>query len=666
MLNTYIYGTPFGFNFFEDITSLTDYFKGLYISTRKGRRLMVNRRDNGETFYNYLRYGLKESKGRPNSFFGMSISIDNNEYAYDFKEIFDWFDYLFEKLVDRGILFFINEGNNIQYKVSKFKDCSEEIQWLKNNIPNLFTKAESIKLLEYDSTFTSSSSPQIRCFNDSTSNDVIIEAFKKFRWVALSPNFKHEEEPIEIDLYDIGSQLNKYNQQLVPIAISPKYENLNILRRIEDDCSVIIQLLQKYLSTEHDENEQRECKKLITRTQEIISNTRTIIGKIKNESLNRDDYVKPVSFRICQKCRRQLTLSNFDSINSPYCHDCVVEMGQSQKQKNKKCVKCGIEKPESEFPKNGYICYDCNKTKSIWDYLDPKIIAILGIAIIIVGVSVYLISGHKNTDTPENIGKVNPEVIASENTPDNEVNADMFNYYVNNAEFLKAYDIIIGKDSENEYLRRLDSSIQTYLWNIIDKPDNTEAVDKIKQFFIINKRLVIDVLHIDEDYWLGCAQAYNRLMLLVQKPSLSQAQRSEAMHLIEKLPIHQGSIRQTFQERIENMPNDEDLASNKKQITKKEDATETSKEEPYLEILDKDGCTKLTKLKSGKTYVDGTKVTVRSNVKLKINGNGSNNVTPNKNRTSVEIDVKNGKSVIISAGNYELTVTGKAKKFNTL
>ena len=69
MFNTYIYGTPLGFDFNEDIASLKEYFKGLYISSRKGRRLMVNRCDNGETFYNYLRYGLAEKEGRPNSFF---------------------------------------------------------------------------------------------------------------------------------------------------------------------------------------------------------------------------------------------------------------------------------------------------------------------------------------------------------------------------------------------------------------------------------------------------------------------------------------------------------------------------------------------------------------------------------------------------------------------
>lgn len=236
MFNTYIYGTPLGFDFNEDIASLKEYFKGLYISSRKGRRLMVNRCDNGETFYNYLRYGLAEKEGRPNSFFGMSISMDNNEYAYDFKEIFDWFDYLFDKLVERGSLFFVNAGNIIQYKITKFKDDTEEIQWLKNNIPNLFTKAQGVKLLEYDSSFSSSSSGQIRCFNDDTSTTKVLDAFKKCRWIALSPNFKPEEEPIEIDPSDIEAQLNKYTQQLVPIAISPKQENLSVLHALESNC----------------------------------------------------------------------------------------------------------------------------------------------------------------------------------------------------------------------------------------------------------------------------------------------------------------------------------------------------------------------------------------------------------------------------------------------
>lgn len=270
MFNTYIYGTPLGFDFYEDVASLKEYFKGLYISSRRGRRLMVNRRDNGETVYSYLRYGLAEKEGRPNSFFGMSISMDGNEYAYDFKEIFDWFDYLFNKMVDRGVLFSVNAGNVIQYKIGKFKEGSEEVQWLKNNIPNLFTKAEGTKLLEYDSSFSTNSSGQIRCFNDETSNAKVLEAFKQSRWIALSPNFKPEEEPIEINPIDIEAQLNLYTQQLVPIAISPKFDNLSTLNAIINGCTEIIELIQKYLKIENSEDEQNICLRLIDKAKEII------------------------------------------------------------------------------------------------------------------------------------------------------------------------------------------------------------------------------------------------------------------------------------------------------------------------------------------------------------------------------------------------------------
>lgn len=665
MFNTYIYGTPLGFDFFEDIASLKDYFKGFYISTRKGRRLMVNRRDNGETFYNYLRYGLTEKEGRPNSFFGMSISIDNNEYAYDFKEIFDWFDYLFEKLVERGSLFFVNAGNNIQYRVAIFKDATEEIQWLNNNIPNLFTKAQGIKLLEFDSTFSSSSSGQIRCFNDETSSAVVIEAFKKFRWIALSPNFKPEEEPIEIDSYDIDSQLNRYNQQLVPIAISPKHEYLGILHSIETECSDITHLIHKYLSVEHEENEEKVCKQLIARAQDIESNTRTIINKIKDADIEHGGSVKPVSYRICKKCGRQLALSKFDSQSSLICHDCTAEEEQSHKHKKQKCVKCGIEKPLSEFPKNAYICYDCNKSKSILDYVDSKIIAIACIAAIIIGVSLYLILGGKNSDETDSKEKENTEEISAAHEIDNnEVDVTLFNSYLNKAEFLKAYDIVNGKDNENDFLVLLNSSIQIYLWNLIDKPGNTGAVEEIKQFFIINKRLITDELHIDENTWVVCAQAYNRLMALIQRPSLSKAQRDEASQLIEKLPMSPESIRQTFKDRIESMPKDEEAITNMKSNDKDDKKAQITSELPYIEIIDQTGSRKITST-SGYDYPDGSIISIKSNFKLTITGSGSGNISTNKNRTEVKIDVKAGKEVILSAGGLQLTIKG-TRKFKSI
>ena len=651
MFNTYIYGTPLGFDFFEDISSLKDYFKGLYISTRKGRRLMVNRRDNGETFYNYLRYGLAEKEGRPNSFFGMSVSIDNNEYAYDFKEIFDWFDYLFEKLVERGSLFFVNAGNIIQYKVSKFKDTYEEIQWLKNNIPNLFTKAQGISLLEYDSTFSSSLSAQIRCFNDNTSTDVVVDAFRKFRWIALSPNFKPEEEPIEIDVYDIDSQLNRYNQLLVPIAISPKQENLSILSSIESYCSDIIHLVQKYLSSEHDENEQKECKQLIDRAQDTISHTRTIISKIKNIRVERDDYDKPVSYRVCNKCGRQLPLSFFDSQNSNFCHDCVAKGNQNNKSKKKKCIKCGNEKALSEFPTNAYICYDCKESKSIWEYIDSKVIAIACIVVLIAVVSLYLIFGGENTAESKSDG--DPEIAA---VIDATVDTTLFNSYVEEAKFIEAYTLVEGKKEENVYINKLNSKIQDYLWKLIDEPGNTVPVQEIKRFFILNRSLVT-ILHIDENTWVQCANAYIQLMKFVQLKSLTQNQRNEAIRLIQQLP-NDPEIRKTFKESIENIPNAEQKASQEIADSKKATTMEAATVVPYIDLIFGDTTERITKI-SGKEIPAGTQITVKSNVRLRLEGTGSRNANPNDDRTEMTIDIEAGETVVLTAGKVQLTITGK-------
>ena len=81
---------------------------------------------------------------------------------------------------------------------------------------------------------------------------------------------------------------------------------------------------------------------------------------------------------------------------------------------------------------------------------------------------------------------------------------------------------------------------------------------------------------------------------------------------------------------------------------------------PYIDIIDQNGTKRITET-SGKDYSDGSQVTVKSNVTLRITGSGSGNVTPNKDRTVLVIDVKAGKNVIVSAGNCQFTITGKSK-----
>lgn len=666
MFNTYIYGTPLGFDFYEDVASLKEYFKGLYISSRKGRRLMVNRQDNGETFYNYLRYGLAEKKGRPNSFFGMSISMDNNEYAYDFKEIFDWFDYLFDKLVERGSIFFVNAGNIIQYKVAKFKDDTEEVQWLKNNIPNLFTKAQGVKLLEYDSTFSSTSSGQIRCFNDETTATKILDTFKKCRWIALSPMFKPEEEPIEIDPSDIEVQLNKYTQLLVPIAISPKQENLSVLHSIESNCVETIGLIKKYLATERDESEQRTCTALIERAKEIVTNAKTIATKIDISGSTINPFTPKPHLKRCNRCGQNLPLTYFANVNSQFCIDCENQIRQP-KSKTQKCSQCGKLKNQSEFPEGSSICYDCKSHKSFLDYLDAKLIAILSVFVLIAGISLYLIFGGEKKDNPSERDKDITEQIEQDPSTDNKnmVDVSRFTNYLSNNDFIGAYGELDGKDNSNDYLSQLRLSVESFLWDEIDNPNNQSGKVRIQQFFISNRR-IIEIIGVDENLWIQYADAYDRLMILIRKPSLSQTQRAEANQLIAILPDYPVTVKGSFKKRIDNMP--DDVVSNHKdtidpKVSSANDSKSNNVDSNYIELIDSNGTKRITAT-AGFDYMDGDQITVKSNKKLSLSGTGSENVNPNGDRTQMKIDVKAGKTVVLYVGNIQLTITGKQKKFN--
>ena len=664
MFNTYIYGTPLGFDFFEDVASLKEYFKGFYISSRKGRRLMVNRRDGGETFYNYLRYGLAEKGGRPNSFFGMSISMDNNEYAYDFKEIFDWFDYLFDKLVERGSLFLINAGNVIQYKITKFKDNMEEVQWLKNNIPNLFTKAQGVKLLEYDSTFSVSSSGQIRCFNDETSTTKILDAFKKCRWIALSPTFNPEEEPIEIDPSDIESQLNKYTQQLVPIAISPKKESLNVLHSIKSNCMDTIGLIQKYLSAEHDDSEQRNCALLIDKAKEIVINAKTIATKIQvsDPSLNSEEL--KTHLKRCKRCGRDLSLSKYVSLNAQFCKDCENQIDQS---KTKKCSQCGKIKSQTEFREGSQICYDCKHRKSILDYIHPKRIAVVTVFVLIVGLSMCLILKEWKTDNPYDRGEENIGYGQLHTSTENEnmVNASRFDTCLIKYDFLGAYGELDGKDNSTDYLPRLKSSVESYLWDLIDNPDNKSATEEIQSFFIFNQR-IIEKIGVYDNTWLQYARAYDKLMTLIQQKSLNKKQKSEAYKLIDALPDYPVTIKETLRTRIDNMRSNADDTTTASKV-----ATEPSETgSDYIELIDSNGSKKITKC-SGFDYPDGARITIKSDKKLtisnlnKLKKEDTDNISQEEDKKTMTIVVKANMQVIVSISDkIQLTINGKQGKQN--
>lgn len=644
MFNTYIYGTPLGFDF-EDTASLKEYFKGLYISSRKGRRLMVNRRDNGETFYNYLRYGLAESEGRPNSFFGMSVSVDNNEFAYDFKEIFDWMDYLFDKLVERGVMFYVNAGNVIQYKIAKFKDVPEELQWLKSNIPNLFTKAQGVKLREYDSSFSVSSSGQIRCFNDETPIEKILEAFKTASWVALSPNFKPEEEPIEIDPYDIEVQLSKYTEQLVPIAISPKHENLSVLKLIEGNCQSIQTLIRKYSAGQHDEAEQRLCTRLLDKAKETEYNANTIAQKISSGSSTVHSPVRPS--RKCRKCGRELPSSAFAHRNSFVCKEC--ETAGNPQSETVKCVKCGREKDKSEFSQGSLICNECRKHGSIFDIVDMKSLAIIAVIVAIVGISLLLIFKPGPKDIVKTVDDQDSVTIVVEAII---VDKHIFDDHIRKNDFMGAFNEISGKNNSDIYIPALKSAVESYLWSLIEDPDVSEPQLVIGKFFIENRR-VTDALGISEERWSDYALAYKALMGLCTKPSLKSIEKQQAYELLKSLPAD--GRQQAFKEAIDLKPTTEGHPEDHKPTTT-----------PYIEKI-YNGVSEKIKKTRGFECSAGEQVTLRSDKPLtarKTKGDAAINTADNKH--TLTISGKAGDQVVVSNGVFQVTITVKAKEFQTL
>lgn len=204
---TYVFGASHGFTFYGNEIKLQlpetpkDYFKRFWRYSRKGRYLVVNRRNDGLTFYTFLCYGLLDVNYKINSFFGMSVVLDNDEYASNFVEVYEWFDYVFDKVVSRGVLFNVNSLGQVQFKdqMLNAEAIAAEVGWLKSNIPNFFLKSPSAGMSRYDSSFAAHASAEAKKFSCDASQSEIIRAFKNHRWIYVSSEVKASEAPIVLD-----------------------------------------------------------------------------------------------------------------------------------------------------------------------------------------------------------------------------------------------------------------------------------------------------------------------------------------------------------------------------------------------------------------------------------------------------------------------------------
>lgn len=546
MISTYIYGSPHGFNFFEGIASWNDYFKSFYISTRRGKRLMVNRKEDGTTIYSYLCYGLMEKEGRPNAFFGISIVLDDYKFTPDLKILFEWFDYLFDKLFSRGNLFFINEGGILQYRIDKFSDVSVEVDWLKSNLPNIFTKSSDIQLLTYDNSFSKQNLGKVICCNIDTPNLKIIDNLKRFHWIAISPNFAPEQEIEEINISDLESKLNEYNQEILTIAVNPSAETLPLLTSIEADCSDIISTLRNYEQSASDVSERKNINDVAGKYIKLRNNISALIDKI-TQGLSKPQNIKNTHSterkRRCVSCNRFLSNEYFLDPDSEVCIDCQ----KREKAQSRICKKCHSKKPLSNFTKIADVCDDCARQSihSRLGQIKPAYITIF-ILLAIVTISIFLVSKScSNTTTP-----AEGQTLDASNIDKAAFDEAHFQDLLNSGKYSEAIEYLDSLDQKENHIQDVRNAVNNKIMNILETSNKSEILEQCLTFTTSNMGVITE-LGLDATKIKEFAQNYQRLCEIATQSEISKDTRNEANRLIEMLPE---DLRKAWTERINNIP----------------------------------------------------------------------------------------------------------------
>jgi hypothetical protein len=589
MIKTFVYGTPHGFDFYEKDAAYTEYFKGFYISSRKGRRLMVNRKDNGETTYNYLRYGLREVIVRPNSFFGMTIVLDEGHYCPNFNKILEWFDYIFEKVLDEKNIFKRNEDGEIQYAVNKFDDSVSDVEWIKSNLPKILSQAAGTNILQYDNTFVSGRTGQIPCLNDEQTDNYYLSVFRKYYWITLSPEFPKQDEikptpkddaiigggsPIELSYPDLKNQLDDFNKRLVPIAAGVNQGSLDELTKMYDNAKYTYDSLNQYLSFIKGNEEAEMFENLFDDYKSLVNSISALLAKMGQDGTSNTPIIpEETNTQYCYNCKQHKDASHFRSPSSMKCIECeAAEQTGSRNTKiqcrkcgkfklpeefdnngnicrscqeqelnqTKKCKRCGEVKPLIDFPLNSEVCQECSKGINWGKIFRNSIIPILGVIAVfaIVGGIYWLINKEKDgkDDNPstETVAEVDDGIDG------NKVSIDVLNEFLANEQFEDAYKYIADKKDKDDYISHITKAVDTWLWKIIDSSNSSDA-EMIKAELNVKITPLLSLIHqlgMDDEYIFTLHQGakdYARLQKILTKLNISEVEYNEGCQILERI-----------------------------------------------------------------------------------------------------------------------------------
>lgn len=575
MIKTFIYGTPHGFNFYEKDDIYDNYFKGFYISSRRNRRLMVNRQANGVTTYNYLKYNLLEVEGRPHAFFGMSLVLDDYKFCPDFKEVLKWFDWLFDKIANEKSIFIRSEeGENIstglKYAIHKFDECSKDIEWLKGVLPNIFSIQAKTSLQPIDSSFENGRTGQVIGLNDNEEDNLILEAFKKYTWVALAPEYQLlknrsiEDVVADLDYGDLYRKLNECNSSLLPIAIDVSKANLPDLLAMQKSVNESIPNLVSFCKGVQDPNEAQRFFELQKSYLLLAENLSAVISK-KTETEKHTQYcysckqnkdssefrdsasTKCISCeskekRTCRECGVQKSLNHFTG-DSDICNEC-----KAKGPEVRRCHKCHRTLPLSKFASGSVVCEDCSK-----GYPSPsglvKPFTIVVAALLIIGIVLLLFvlphNSHNDQTGEQSSGTTTQTANGEYNIAGGKdkqiVNANELQYLIYSGTIKDVFDYLSDKSDKDQYYPDVKKMLDNEFWLLIDGaqvPFDKDVVnEKIIKLKIDNQDIISEIgYEFNAEYWTKLVSDYSKLSTYIQNNSLTDAQYNEGINIINRYP----------------------------------------------------------------------------------------------------------------------------------
>ena len=604
MVKTFIYGTPHGFNFYEGDVNWDSYFKGFYVSSRKGQRLMINRREDRTVVYSFLCYSLMEyaDSPRPNAFFGCSLVVDDTMFSPDLKTMFKWFSFLFDTLIQRGKLFYKNEGGRIQYRFERFADCQEEVEWLKQNMPKIFNSNE-IRKFQPDQYYSSDNSGRVICSHIDTAEEKLLANIKKSRWVAISPIFKPDEEIEEINFAEIEKKYNQFNEKLVEYMLSDSQQIIQQLDNLGKDCKQTIRLLQKYHSVVEDDTEKQNCQ--------------TYINKY---------------------------LSLFEKI----------EQGRNNKTKDKKIktypaqgTTQPVYPPKPKHPTQrgplppAYPPNPQQQTTSNDNFGNIYTIIAAVVVVAFIGITAYIISGGDGEVTPP---------------PTEHFSKSEFNELLESRRFNDAVEYT------QKYSRRdLNSQIRDAMLEEIARIlDQTQNPDEDIQQFITDNQVAINDIGLSNK--IGMIQrSYQTISETIKKNNPSEAEIQSAMHSLADLPdcTLKNQFRMELESRHQKLIADAHHTrddSQQSQSNVKIIVSYMWNGEPITKTFTRSGSTEIECKGS-----EPTQITIYSSPKTKMSLD-TGTATPINGKTGFISDFQDGKTQTFTCPSAGITVTVTGKK----